>query len=118
MKPHKVVMRVSSAVLSVAGMNGVSVTANVPAVIEPPTGAAWRLVPKAIRPGITAPGAAALQVAAPPAPPVATSLTVTAVGTAGVNVLLINWRADVVTTPLGVTKQVQQATSCSSGEKT
>ena len=40
MKPHSVVIRLSSAALRDAGTNGVSVTANVPGAFDPPTGAA------------------------------------------------------------------------------
>src|SRR5579884_874602 len=97
MKPHSVLSRANSAGLSDERTNGVSVTLKVPAVLEPPTVAACRLVPKAMRPWAREPipvagrgsTRAALQPAAPAAPgSVARSFTVTDVGTAGVRVLL------------------------------
>ena len=53
----------------------------------------------------------------PPTGAVASSLITTAVGTAGVNVLLIrSFFTDRETKPFGVTGQEQQETNCSSGE--
>src|SRR5579884_1569805 len=116
MNPQSVVIRASSAALNVAGTKAVSVVAKVPGAFDPPAGAAWMFVPNAIKPGRRPPGVLGSQVDAPPV--VDRIFTVIDVGTAGVSVLLINWRADVVTTPFGVTMQKQHATSCSSGENT
>ena len=75
------------------------------------------MVPQARIPGTksAAVGVAALQ--PPEGAVLANSLTTMAVGTAGVRVLLIkSLLADSDVSPFGVTKQVQQEISCSSGE--
>ncbi len=118
MKLHRVVMRASSAELSIVSENGVSVTPNVPEGVPTVTGVEWIDVPQADKPPASAREAGvtvdALQVGCAEA----SSFTTMEVGTPGVSVLLTrSLRAESETSPFGVTKQEQQDTSCSSGEK-
>ena len=114
------VMLVSSAALSVPRLNGVSVVANVPC-----TAAAWTVVPKANMPfasgNAAEPANAALLVqfvpVNPTPAPVLTSFTTTELGRTPVRVLLIkSLLTDREAKPLGVIRQEQQDTNCSSGE--
>jgi len=108
MKPQSAVMRVYSAVPSVAGVKAVSVTANAPA-----TGVACRVVPHARRPVAAVPWTDALQ----EPPLVDTNFTTIEFGTAGVSVLLIkSVLAESDTRAFGVTVHEQHEISCSSGE--
>ena len=121
MKPQRVVIRVNSAALNVDGVKALSVTPNVVAGLPGVTGKAWIVVPQAAMPPakrlVDEPTVEALQEAAL-VPAVATSLITMDVGTPGVRVLLIkSLRAESDTKPSGVIRQLQQETSCSSGEK-
>src|SRR5579871_2812678 len=114
MKPHRAVMRLKSTALNVAGVKGVSTTkAGVP-----PTVAAWDVEPHANMPVIWASRAT---VEASQTFPVAGALPInlmtTELGMAGVKVLLIrSFFTESETNPFGVTRQLQQEISCSSGE--
>ena len=127
MNPQSVVIRCNSARLKVAFVKAVSVTPYVVAGVPGVIGKTWMVVPQAAKPGtktLVAAGAAdgpgnttvdALHVGAPDE---ASSLITMDVGTPGVRVLLIkSLRAERETNPSGVIGQVQQETSCSSGEK-
>src|SRR5579871_1494472 len=123
MKPHRLVMRVSSAALIVDGVNAVSVIR----LGVPPTAVACEVVAHAAMPGtalFTPAAVPALHTGIPKPPPVlmiscdvAYSLIITEFGIAGVSVLLIrSFFTDSDTNPFGVTMQVQHEISCSSGE--
>jgi hypothetical protein len=104
----------TSPALRVDGVNGVSVTENVP------VGLAWMVVPHAAKPVANVPGVAAelLQLVPVPFPParVETSLTTTDVGRTAVAVLLIRLlMTEIEASPSGVTRQEQQDTSSSPG---
>jgi len=114
-----VVIRVNSAALKVDGAKAVSVTPYVVAGLPGVTGKAWMVVPQAAMPGanklLPVPTVDALQAGAPVE---ASSFVTMDVGTPGVRVLLIrSLRAERETNPSGVTGQLQQEISCSSGEK-
>jgi len=121
MKEQSCVSRFSSpmspgfpgSVLSIAAEKGVS-------VLVGPAGPTWIVVAHAASPRdrFAAVAIAAEAVHVPPAGLVANNFTTSAVGTAGVSVLLIkSCRADSDTSPFGVTGHEQQDTICSSGEK-
>jgi len=112
MNVQRFLRRASSPPLSVAGMNGVSVTAG-----GAPACAAWTLVPQATIPLTIVPSPAAEFVQLPATGRVASSFTTIEVGTAGVRVLLIrSCCAESERRPLGVTGHEQQEIICSSGE--
>ena len=117
---QRFLMLASSAGLNVARMKGVSVRLNAPAAAP-----ACSVVPKASTPPASGKGAvpakAAELVQLVPvklaAAPVFTSFTTIELGRTPVSVLLImSWFTESDTKPLGVMRQEQQLTSCSSGE--
>src|SRR5579871_1782598 len=114
MKPQRLEMRLNSPALKVTGAKAVST----PNVGVPPTVLAWEVLPQATMP--VASVAVAVDEASqtfPVAGMLASSLTTTEFGMAGVRVLLIrSFFTESDTNPFGVTRQAQQEISCSSGE--
>jgi hypothetical protein len=111
-------MLASSCVLSTPGANGLSVTVKLPAELG------YKVVPHAtVEPASCAAViVAALLLQLVPIPPLparlVSSLTTTEVGLEPVAVYVVKSRVTPrFTRPFGVTRQEQQATSCSSGEK-
>src|SRR2546423_505872 len=106
---HWLLILDSSDALRVDGVNAVSVNALAP------LGSLWRVVPQAARPALNVVAEAALQ---EPLPLDASNFTTMELGFTPVSVLLIrSFRADRDTSPFGVTLQLQQEISCSSGLK-
>ena len=122
---QRLVMLASSPALRVAGVNFVSVVAIVTATSVASADRTWRVVPHAASPVANGnpaePASAALfeqLVPVKPAPaPVLTSFIITEFGVTPVSVFLVrSFFTDRETSPLGVTKQEQHDTNCSSAE--